>query len=184
MFDLMRDPARLGPMIMKGLEAMIRSIPERGSMVEVGCYAGESTLAFAKEFGVVHAVDPWSDLTMFGISDPAEVERAFDERMERHPNVRKMRMTSAEAAPRFEDDTLDLVYIDADHDYYSALRDIELWYPKVRLGGYIGGHDYLPDNVQWSRVAQAVAAVFGEEIPHVFADSSWLIRKEVGPKRL
>ena len=42
----------------------------------------------------------------------------------------------------FQDESLDFVYIDGNHDYEFVLEDIELWTPKVKQGGIIGGHDY------------------------------------------
>jgi hypothetical protein len=35
------------------------------------------------------------------------------------------------------------VYIDAQHHYDAVKQDIHLWYPKVKGGGVISGHDYL-----------------------------------------
>ena len=48
---------------------------------------------------------------------------------------------SAGTASQFADDSLDGVFIDAAHDYASAQRDIEAWLPKVKKGGFFGGHD-------------------------------------------
>ena len=42
----------------------------------------------------------------------------------------------------FEDGELDFVYIDADHSYECTKEDIEAWYPKVKKGGIVSGHDY------------------------------------------
>ena len=53
-----------------------------------------------------------------------------------------MRMDSVEAAKRVEDGSLDFVFIDGDHSYDGCKRDIAAWTPKVKLGGWIGGHDY------------------------------------------
>ena len=39
------------------------------------------------------------------------------------------------------DETLDLLYIDANHAYKYVLQDLEKWYPKVRSGGVIIGDD-------------------------------------------
>jgi len=39
-------------------------------------------------------------------------------------------------------DNLDFVYIDGNHSYEFVKKDIELYYPKVREGGVIGGHDF------------------------------------------
>jgi hypothetical protein len=54
-----------------------------------------------------------------------------------------VRATSEIAADMFNDNSLDFVYIDANHAYDYVVQDIELWYPKVKKGGFICGHDYL-----------------------------------------
>jgi len=41
------------------------------------------------------------------------------------------------------DNSLSMVYIDADHLYEGCLADLQRWYPKVISGGIIAGHDYL-----------------------------------------
>jgi len=45
-------------------------------------------------------------------------------------------------------DGLDFVYIDGNHSYEFVREDIYLYYPKVRPGGVLGGHDYLMFGVQ------------------------------------
>lgn len=50
---------------------------------------------------------------------------------------------SAETANNFPDEYFDLVYIDADHTYESVKDDISTWFPKVKIGGWITGHDYV-----------------------------------------
>ena len=52
-------------------------------------------------------------------------------------------MGSTEAASIILDETVDVVYIDARHDYRSVAQDIDAWWPKVRPGGILAGHDYL-----------------------------------------
>ena len=59
-------------------------------------------------------------------------------------NYRIIEKPSQVAAEEFEDDSLDCVYIDADHSYAGCTADIKFWYPKVRVGGIISGHDYRP----------------------------------------
>lgn len=39
-------------------------------------------------------------------------------------------------------DTIDFVYIDGSHEYEYVKKDIELYYPTVKQGGIIGGHDF------------------------------------------
>ncbi|HOU59762.1 MAG TPA: class I SAM-dependent methyltransferase [Kiritimatiellia bacterium] len=54
-----------------------------------------------------------------------------------------LRLTSDEAAREIPDGSLDFVYLDARHDYASVVEDIGLWYPKVKPGGVLAGHDYM-----------------------------------------
>jgi len=53
-----------------------------------------------------------------------------------------LRMTSEEASRQFADESLDFVFIDADHSYEGCSSDISLWYPKLKDGGLLSGHDY------------------------------------------
>jgi predicted O-methyltransferase YrrM len=54
-----------------------------------------------------------------------------------------VRKFSFDAANDFADCSLDFVYVDAVHDYKNALRDILDWWPKIKPGGVMAGHDYL-----------------------------------------
>jgi len=51
-----------------------------------------------------------------------------------------LQMTSEDAVDHIPDN-LDMVYIDGNHAYEYVKKDIELYYPKVKAGGIIGGHD-------------------------------------------
>lgn len=48
---------------------------------------------------------------------------------------------SSEAAADIPSD-LDFVYIDGNHAYEFVKQDIENYWPKIKKGGVIGGHDY------------------------------------------
>jgi hypothetical protein len=43
---------------------------------------------------------------------------------------------------------LDFVYIDGDHRIEAVKRDLDAWYPKVRIGGLFGGHDITESDVK------------------------------------
>jgi hypothetical protein len=51
-------------------------------------------------------------------------------------------MTSVEAAEQFENESLDFVYIDANHMRPYIDNDLNAWFSKVKIGGIFGGHDY------------------------------------------
>jgi len=41
------------------------------------------------------------------------------------------------------DASLDWAYIDARHDFCGTKEDLESYWPKIKDGGLISGHDYL-----------------------------------------
>lgn len=53
-----------------------------------------------------------------------------------------MKKLSCEAAKDIPDSSLDFVFIDATHTYLNLVKDIKLWYPKLKDTGLISGHDY------------------------------------------
>ena len=59
------------------------------------------------------------------------------------------------AADQFADGSFDLVYIDGDHTYEGVKKDLNAWYPKIRVGGIICG-----DDIGWAGVKQAVDEFF------------------------
>lgn len=42
----------------------------------------------------------------------------------------------------FPDGYFDYIYIDGEHLYEWVKRDIELWYPKLKVNGIFAGHDF------------------------------------------
>ena len=57
-------------------------------------------------------------------------------------NATVVRMTSMEAAAKVPDESLDFVFIDANHSYECVKEDITEWSKKVRSGGIVALHDY------------------------------------------
>lgn len=55
-----------------------------------------------------------------------------------------------EIATTYDDKSLDFVWIDAAHKYDDVVKDVAAWYPKVKHGGYLGGHDWPgdPDDIE------------------------------------
>jgi predicted O-methyltransferase YrrM len=58
-----------------------------------------------------------------------------------------IRCTSLEGGTKFTDLSLDFVYLDGDHSAVNVKKDIDTWFPKVKPGGIIGGHDAIEAGV-------------------------------------
>jgi len=120
-----------------------------GPAAEIGVCQG----SFSRDilnWGVsrLYLVDPWKELSdaPCGITDEQH-EKFYQDCL---ANIRGcedrttvLRMLSAEAAKTIPDGTLDFCYIDANHRYEGISVDLPTWWPKVRSGGILAGHDYL-----------------------------------------
>ena len=62
--------------------------------------------------------------------------------LEGYPQYEFLKMTSQEAAMKFDPNSLDFVFIDGNHAFEYVKEDLELWTPKVKSGGIVSGHDY------------------------------------------
>ena len=127
-----------------------KTIPECGQFVEVGAWKGKSAVYLADRLEDIekqikfHVVDTFKGDDETGRVDV--LEEFKNNRGSREISI--IEGDSAGSAAQFADDGLDGVFIDAAHDYASAKRDIEAWLPKVKNGGFIGGHDADSEGVQ------------------------------------
>ena len=62
-------------------------------------------------------------------------------------NVQIVKRKSVEAASQFQDNSIDMVFIDGAHDRKSVHDDIEAWYPKCKT--LLCGHDFDNENVKF-----------------------------------
>jgi len=72
--------------------------------------------------------------------------------------------TSLQASCVVQDESLDFVFIDADHGYEYVKEDINAWYPKVRNGGLVSGHDYQRKHLGTIRAVDEFAEIHGYKI--------------------
>lgn len=122
-----------------------------GTGVEVGVFRGGFSKHILKHWDgtLLYSVDPW----IHQFDAKLDVSNADQLEQNEHFNVCRealrefkmrsciVRKTSVDAANVIVD-TLDFVYLDARHDYRSVWSDLQVWWPKVRLGGVLAGHDY------------------------------------------
>lgn len=137
------------------------------SAVEVGTHQGEYAELFLDRWKGrrLFCVDPWSNPSDY---QDTIVEEGYDrendyricqERLKKfNDRAYCLRSTSKDAASWFREQ-VDFVYIDADH--HKVEEDINLWWPLVKAGGFIAGHDIT--GRYGTFVKEAVENVFGED---------------------
>lgn len=124
-----------------------------GQGVEVGVCEGDYSFQILSHWKgrKLYSIDPWR---AFG-EEYQDVNNVSQELHERRYQAVKSRLasfkerseiirkTSLEGALLFENETLDFVYLDAQHSYEAVKADIQAWYPKLKKGGILSGHDYF-----------------------------------------
>lgn len=75
-----------------------------------------------------------------------------------------IRKFSFDAVNYFDDQSLDFVYIDGNHDFKNCTDDIAEWTKKVKYGGIISGHDYIkyrrPTNIHCYEVVNGYTSAY------------------------
>ena len=136
---------------------------------EVGVHAGETSISLLKNLPDIkeyHAVDPWESYETYTGKKyrkpghkrlktwPAVMENFISGTKPFVEKVFMHRMTSVEAVYEFDDNFFDWIFIDANHDYPYIKENLEIWTPKVKVGGVVSGHDY--GNKKWPGIKKAV----------------------------
>lgn len=119
--------------------------------VELGVQAGHYSNTLMTQWPSCkrfYLVDAWKHQPAyhdFANVDDQTQDKLFEETKDRLKTFENktvfLRMFTSEAVEKITE-PLDFVYVDARHDYCGALEDIQLYWPKIRPGGLMAGHDY------------------------------------------
>jgi len=122
--------------------------------VEVGTRAGYfSKYILDHTLMKVIAIDPWIDNAELSNAE-AVYQQCVDLLKEYNNRVYMLKAFSPAAANIFKDESFDFVYIDALHDYTSVFNDLNAWWPKIKKGRIMAGHDF--SETKWPGVVNAV----------------------------
>ncbi len=109
----------------------------------------------------LHLVDPWENQKSDVYKDFSNVKQDEQEQRLQHVKDRLAkfgvsryeihRSYSVDAAKTIPDESLDYVYVDARHDYAGVMEDLQAWWPKLKKGGLLSGHDFVPDGMLYSK---------------------------------
>lgn len=132
---------------------LLRFLPKNPVIAEVGCAEGLFSKDLLDAGAKLYMVDNWGHIpgvTGDGNFDQEWHDKNFKAAMDRvkpfGSRATVLKGLSTEMAAYIEDDSLDMVYLDAAHYEEGVLADLKVYYPKVKPGGIIAGHDYLnPD---------------------------------------
>lgn len=117
--------------------------------VEIGVAAGyySSVIMRHNPQMKLYGVDPWikyEGYTDYQLSSTFKtLEETAHQRLDKYPNYTFLKEFSTDALKRFEDNSVDFVYLDGNHSDPYISQDINEWFKKIRPGGILAGHDYV-----------------------------------------
>lgn len=158
-----------------------------GKIVEVGTLYGAFASVLARSFpGQVVCVDPWANQPQDVYHDGAnhlDMEGVYQQaKATLEPmGCRLIRAYSLAGAAQFKDGELDAVYLDGNHALQAVRDDIAAWWPKVKIGGIVSGHDFFTrydkDTNSDAQTAVMELADRLDQRPHVTWCTSWYFVK-------
>ena len=131
---------------------MVDKFPSNSHFVEVGVWKGMSAAYMAVE--IINSnksikfdcIDTWDFVeSQIDIAEElyTDLYKTFLTNIEPVKHIiNPIKSLSWDGAQYYNDQSLDFIFIDAAHDYDSVKKDITAWFPKIKTGGVIAGHDY------------------------------------------
>jgi hypothetical protein len=137
---------------------LFQTVPHNSICAEIGVWRGRN----AREILIntkpkkLYLIDPWiwdqgslpkdcylpKRIKWFGHGGMDGVYKLVVEKFASDENVEIIREKSVEAARKFEDESLDWIYVDGAHDYPNVIADLNAWSKKVKVNGFITGDDW------------------------------------------
>lgn len=136
-------------------------------IVELGSWKGTSSIAIATGIKKYCKSAKFYCIDMFSqeyyaatpgleLGTQVNMRDVFEKNMKDFPHV-TLQMESLKAVDKFDDKSIDFIFIDADHSYEGVKSDILAWAPKMKPGSTICGHDHRSE---YPGVEKAVKEIF------------------------
>ncbi len=114
--------------------------------VEIGVLKGEFTKVLCEAGFKMTGVDKWESYPTYrDFRKQAHLDDFYAQAKANTKgyDCKLIKAWSMDAVKKFEDESLDFVFIDGNHALEYVIEDIAKWSKKVRKGGIIAGHDYF-----------------------------------------
>ena len=153
-------------------QGLLNFLPRDSIGAEIGVEQGlfsELILSFVKP-KKLYLIDSWIDVMTGKFQNQRETlrqEKNYNEvrkKFQNHLAVEIVRESSENASKLFKNNSLDWIYIDADHSYEGVSKDLGTWGEKIKIGGFMCGHDWTTKPTKKGRVIFGVNRAVEEYI--------------------
>jgi predicted O-methyltransferase YrrM len=128
------------------------------TMIEIGVQQGGFAMTLLSqwpEFKHYYGIDPWEQQKNYKDGNNLDTDKQsklYQQTLklltEEYGKTRitLIRNYSTQALTKFKNESIDFIYVDARHDYCGSSEDINNYYPVLRCGGMMAGHDFQFDS--------------------------------------
>jgi hypothetical protein len=166
---------------------MVEKFPSESLFVELGSWRGRSSVCMLVE--IINSgknikfdcVDEWKyhPDTQQPVSNQEEFDEIFYEFLNNiqpvNQYIQVVKMSTELASSFYTDNSIDFVFVDAGHSYAGVLNDLKCWYPKLKKGGIIAGHDYF--HREHTGVREAVDEFYNSKAIIIKDQNVWYYEK-------
>lgn len=156
---------------------------------EIGVFEADHAKAMMDTLDMkkLYLVDPYESYVDYGVDDKNDYKvlikarKTAERKMVPYGDkIEFIQTRSLDALDKIPEG-LDFVYIDGNHEYEFVKQDIEAYYPKVRNGGVVGGHDIQNGFCsEHDGVLQAFVEFVNKKNlkPHIWVPDWWIIKDD------
>jgi predicted O-methyltransferase YrrM len=119
-------------------------------VVEIGTSKGENAFSILKSLNVkrIYLIDPYEEYSDYKKSEVGRTQKNLSTEEKSAHDLLAAYKDKITWIRKYSDDAvtivpneIDFIYIDGNHEYDYVKRDIENYFPKLKEGGIIAGHD-------------------------------------------
>lgn len=170
-------------------EAILRELSLGCNLViDLGTCSGRSAIILAEKAKSVITIDVFEKLDLIrNEGSRAHYKELFEKNphnfadvklsLSCYPNIVVVNDLAHAFASTQEDNSVDLIFIDADHSFTGVQRDYNAWFPKVRRDGLFAFHDATNENWDVKEFCDLLMLMDGSS--HINGESDYSVVEEI-----
>lgn len=140
-----------GSVSLGDIEVLIHFAKDLDAVVELGTNIGTTAILLSAVAKKVYTVDVFEDVDLIEDKQQRDIyAKTFGNNQHYYSAIIKKlapfkidvsQCLSYQFADAFGPESVDMLFIDADHSYDGVKRDFETWFDRIKKGGYFAFHD-------------------------------------------
>ena len=176
--------------IISNLTKKIQDMNGSCTAIEIGVFGGRSLLALGYQLNQpshVFGVDPYSaqesvmhqkeeaNKNYWSKIDYDKIKNgAFNGIREKQDVISMLVMTSIQASKLFTNELFDVIHLDGNHSEETSCMDVELWFNKLKKGGY-----WIMDDTNWKTTQRAINLLKEKGLVEIENYKEWAVYRKM-----